>query len=164
MFWTFPKTATAIQVAQVSVSVDRGQSRAKASAKIVRFDHKIFSGILIFINFIILEACGNFIVTGNEDCDDGTDSCNPDSCKCQPGYLPSVLDKKCIPVPADYVPKVGPSLDCLKIDGDLVQLFFSFVSTDPFDQRIEFGKMNYFIPDEFAVSLDQFSNTIIFNI
>ncbi len=98
-------------------------------------------------------VCGNGIVTGNEDCD-GTTGCDPVTCKCQAGYQPYVVQQQCRLVPVDFVPKVGPSLDCLIINSanNTLDLFFSFVSSDSFDQTIPFGTMNDFSPAELAVS------------
>jgi hypothetical protein len=106
-------------------------------------------------NGLCADSCGNGIVTGDEDCD-GSEGCDPITCKCQAGYLPDVLQKQCRAAPVDFVPKVGPSLDCLTSTTDTLQLFFSFVSTDQFDQTIEYGVMNNFVPSNIATNRPTF--------
>jgi hypothetical protein len=98
-------------------------------------------------------VCGNGVITGAEECESGI-GCNTTTCKCEAGYQPYIIRQQCRRVPADFIPSVGPSLDCLNIiDDSYMKLFFSFVNNNGFDQTILFGELNKFVPTNFAVSL-----------
>ncbi len=97
-------------------------------------------------------VCGNGVVTGSEECDRGL-GCNNVTCKCMPGYQPYVNKQDCQPIPPQFIPSVGPSLDCLNIiDSNSMMLYFSFVNNNGFDLNIPYGLMNNFVPNNLAVS------------
>ncbi len=114
----------------------------------------------------ILVVCGNGIVTGSEECDSGA-GCNATTCKCMAGYQPYVNRQECQRIPSEFIPSVGPSLDCLNIiDTNYMVLYFSFVNNNGFDLTIPFGDLNNFIPTDLGVSLTRplFNSWFKFNI
>jgi hypothetical protein len=153
--WTSTKSVTGQKGAIASANVKRGHwLLVTALAKIVRFCRFLSEAILI--NPIFPLECGNGVATVNEDCD-GTEGCDPVTCKCQSGYQPRVIQKRCTLAAVSFVPSVGPSLDCLTFaEGEVtsLNLFFSFMSNDPFDQIIEYGPINSFSPSDLAVSVN----------